>query len=144
MKNTAKSLVCLVGVTTLLAANAMATTVFTESETSAGPSGSTANSLCGQYESYLLYDNNNTKFQPGAGETSCVVNVTVDGNPLPNTSYSLLWRYSLTGRGCASDSGTYDKTFTSDPTKKYTFTLYFKPGCTPPAGANVTMTITFQ
>jgi hypothetical protein len=110
------------------------------------PPGSSGTSVCGAYAAFLLFNNGGSGYTPDPGTTLCIIEVQVDDVFVDNTQYNLLWRTSPTVRGCAAvvAGSTTQKSFASSPTKKYGLTLYFKPGCCPPSGADVALEVTFQ
>jgi len=107
---------------------------------------SSGTSPCGAYAGQLLFDNNGNKFTPDASTTTCVANVQAGGSYVPNTDFYLLWYVSPISRGCAANvsGSTTDKSFASSPSKQYTFTVYFKSGCVPAQGTEVTLTLNFS
>lgn len=110
------------------------------------PPGSSGTSVCGPYAAFLVFDNGDVGYTPDPGTTLCIVQVQADGADLDNTQYNLLWRASPTVRGCAAvvEGSATQKSFASSPAKKYSLTLYFKPGDCPPSGADVVLEVSFQ
>ena len=109
------------------------------------PPGTTGNSLCGAYASYALFNNGGSGFTPDPGTTQGVVQVQAVGAYIPNTDFNLLWRASALDRGCAAPvaGSATEKSFAISPTKKYTLTLYFKPGHCPSRGTDVALEVSF-
>lgn len=114
-------------------------------ETLSMPPPSSGTSPCGgTYGGFLTFNNGGSLFTPDAGTTTCVANVQAGGSPVVNTDYDLQWRVTISDKGCAANSGSYDKTFSSNPAKRYSFNVYFKTGHVPAQGTSILLTLTFS
>jgi hypothetical protein len=110
------------------------------------PAGASGASLCGAYSAFVVFNNSGSGYAPDLATTLCVVQVQAGGVDVPNAQYNLLWRTGPTSRGCAAEvsGSTTQKSFASSPAKKYSLTLYFTPGNSPPAGTDVVLEVSFQ
>ena len=102
--------------------------------------------MCGAYAGYAIFNNGSANYAPAPGTTLCVLQAQGGGVHLTNLQYNVFWNVSVRDRGCAAPvaGSVTKKSFTSDPAKKYGFTLYFTPGNCPPAKADVVLEVSFQ
>jgi hypothetical protein len=83
---------------------------------------------CGSFCNYVYFNNYGAGYT--AVDTTYSLKITHgDGGAIiPNSKYHLYWVRTASLKGCASNSGTDDKTFVSAAGAKYVFSVYFKPG----------------
>jgi hypothetical protein len=119
-----------------------------QQETLSMPAGSSGTSPCGggTYGGLLVFANGGSKFTPDAGTTTCVASLTAGGAAVPNTDYDLQWRVSSSDKGCTANvsGSSTDKSFPSNPAKKYSFNAYFLTGHVPAQGTSIVLTLTFS
>lgn len=109
------------------------------------PPGSPSGADCGDYCTYVVYNNNGTAYKPDLGTTKFVAKVQAPlGTYVSNADYELLRAANLTDRFCATNIGTIQKGFGSTPSKRYVFTVYFKPGKCPPTNTYVYLEVDWQ
>jgi hypothetical protein len=109
------------------------------------PPPSSGTSICGAYCGYVVYNNGGAGFSGISGTTKAFVRVSTSSGTVANTCYELLWRVNATVKGCATivTGSTTDRTWNSTAGTKYFLTVYFKPGCCPPAGTDVILDVWF-
>lgn len=92
------------------------------------PGESPGTGPCGTFCNYIFFNNSGAGYL--AADSSFNVQITHgDGGPvIPNADYHLFWFRSSTSKGCASNTGSDGKVFTSVASRSYVFTVYFKPG----------------
>jgi hypothetical protein len=94
---------------------------------------------CGSYCGYIVYNNGGLGFMPDC--TPCYITLRIGGIAVPSSQYEVQWRYSSLKKGCATTVSTTQKQYDNVIGRKYTYTVYFRPGFCPPTGTSVEIVV---